>query len=36
MADIATNLLLTGALVVVLLGLMALAEFAELDEEDDE
>lgn len=36
MADIAINLLLTGALVVVLLGLMALAVFAELDEEDDE
>lgn len=36
MADIAINLLLTGALVVVLLGLMALAAFAELDEEDDE
>lgn len=36
MADIAINLLLTGALVVVLMGLMALAAFAELDEEDDE
>lgn len=36
MADIAINLLLTGALVVVLLGLMALASFSELDEEDDE
>lgn len=36
MADIAINLLLTGALVVVLLGLLALAVFAELDEEDDE
>jgi len=36
MTDIAINLLLTGALVVVLLGLMALAAFAELDEEDDE
>lgn len=36
MADIAINLLLTGALVVVLLGLMALAAFSELDEEDDE
>lgn len=36
MADSAINLMLTGALVVVLLGLMALAAFAELDEEDDE
>lgn len=34
--DAAINLLLTGALVAVLLGLMALAAFAELDEEDDE
>lgn len=36
MADIAINMLLTGLLVVVLLGLMALAVCAELDEEDDE
>jgi len=34
--DAAINMLLTGSIVVVLLGLMALAAFAELDEEDDE
>lgn len=34
MTDIATNLLVIGALIVALLGLLALAAFAEFDEED--
>lgn len=34
MADIAINLLLTGALVVVLLGLMALVAIADFDEDE--
>lgn len=34
--DAAINMLIIGALVVVLLGLMALVAIAELDEEDNE